>query len=112
MMSIAELLDQREYWYAREQGDLVCYRLDDMTPVHLANLRAWLMRNAEKMHSATLASLWSVSAFFQGEQAIFEIDRDIERLQEADPRAWIKEQPLVEEITRRLAGLLEQTHGG
>jgi len=110
-MSMAELLEQREVWYAREEGELVCVRLDDMDARHLANLRGWLVRNADKMHSAALGSLWSIGSFLQGEQALIDLDFCIAGMAEADPVTWIEEQPLLVAITKRLATLLEQTHG-
>ncbi|SRR5579859_4286761 len=110
-MSISELLDQEEVWYASRHGELTEMRLAEMPGGHLANLRAWLLRNAGSLHSAAVSGLYGLASFIGGEMAADDLDRSIASLEEMSPQAWMEEQPLFEAITRRLGELLEETHG-
>lgn len=110
---LGDLLDQDVYWCPRDpDGSLGYVLLEDMTSSHLANLRAWLIRNAGKAHSAALSSLYGMSSLIGGEQASYDLDIAIGSLEEQDPAEWMEEQPLLTRITTLLADRLEETHGG
>lgn len=109
--SIGELLDQDEIWVMRQDGKLRAIRVEDMDAAHLANLRTWLLSRAEEIILGAIQWHIGMAAHIQGEQALFELDKDIARLEAANPREWLEEQPLLQAITARMAALLEQTHG-
>lgn len=103
-LGILELLDQDEIWYARQDGQLVVLRLDEMTQRHLANLRGWLLDNAGRAHSSEACALYGFASFIGGEQASYDLDAAIGALEEQDPREWMREKPLFQAITRRITG--------
>lgn len=99
-----DLLDQDQVWQARQDDGLVVLRVDEMKPAHLENLRAWLLRNAPRLHSMEVSALYSMTSLVQGEIALDDLDQAIGQAAQEDPRSWIRDKPLFKGITRRLAG--------
>lgn len=98
--SFEELLGQREVWWPRDSksGELVEVKLADMHYRHLMALRSMLLSRAEGMHRAHITRLHNALLFTSGDQAEFELGRELDRLEEMTARQWMREQPLVEAI--------------
>lgn len=101
---MGELLAQDKIWVSRGEDGLTEQRLQDMTTSHLQNLRAWLIRNAGRLHSSATSFLYGISSLLQGDQALRDLDCDIAAMENMQPRDWLEEQLLFEAITR----LIEQ----
>jgi hypothetical protein len=110
-MGVLDLLGQEKFWYSRRGTYLVPQSLDDMDSTHLANLRAWLLRNAGPLHSAALSALNGMASFVSAEMASADLDSSISEIEEMSPQQWMETQPLFEAITDRLGDRLDETHG-
>lgn len=108
---MGDLLDQTAFWCAREEGELVVVELAGMSSTHLANLRAWLVRNAEKLQASEISGLYGIAGGVTGEMAAADLDCAIASAEEETPQAWLESKPLFEEITRLLGTKLDETHG-
>ncbi|MER6605871.1 hypothetical protein ABT282_08120 [Streptomyces sp. NPDC000927] len=99
---LVELLDQDEIW-VNANGERL--RLDDMEPRYCGNVRALLMRNAGSYLDHLM---WSMTRGPgpSGDMACDAFDRAFDELLEAsnDPETWMREQPLLVALARRIRG--------
>jgi hypothetical protein len=109
LMSIGELLDQDEIWISRRNAELKTERLDEMDLEHLKNLRSWLLRQADSIQWGMLNQLETIAARANGEQAQYDIDREVASLQGIDPEIWMRGTVLFEALTDRIEAVLLHT---
>lgn len=99
-MGMGDLLNQDEIWISRKNGELVTQRLEEMPTRHLRNLRNWMKASEGSLHNAAIRGLRSAEATLQGEQALYDIGRDIADLEGQYPHAWLRKQPFYQAITQ------------
>jgi hypothetical protein len=104
-MSMAELLDQSEIWQAREDGNLVLVRIDEMTESHIENLRGWLLSNSGRIYDSAYHSLYQAGTFFSGGNALDSIDAEMAAMDSVRPSQWMQGQPLFQALGKRLEEL-------
>lgn len=63
-----------DYWTMRDGSKI---RVKDMADSHLINSLKMMRRNASKAISAVTSSMLALSCGFQGEEASYQIDREI-----------------------------------
>lgn len=99
---MAALLGQDKVWYSRRSQTLIEEDLDEMDLDHIKNLRNYLLRNAEAILWSLVSDLERSGMVHGSEQAQFDLDRELARLDGADPEAWMRGTILFESLTDRL----------
>ena len=77
--------------------------IEDMDDEHLLNSIAVLERTAGREKQRELSAAYSVASFIQGEQAGYDIERDISRLEEMSDREFLEEYVQVYRKMKRIA---------
>lgn len=77
-----------DYWQTQDGRRIAVKDMDDR---HLANTIAMLERNASRYKETMLGNLYAMEGGLQGEQAQYDIGRDISRLEEMDVQEFLEE---------------------
>lgn len=84
----SDRLDQASYWVS---ADLTVHKVSEMDHDHLLNTRAWLIRNAGRIHSTEARQMMAWASMFNGEMAQMEADRACDQFFDLNPTRWVKE---------------------
>lgn len=89
-----DILHQSEVWV---DANGVEHYIPFMSPRHKRNVVKFLERNASTICTHVALDIMSQTHMITGEQALIEIDRGIERM-EQNPVDWIHDLPLMEAL--------------
>ena len=94
--SLTELLQQKKWWYTPAHADPI--KVKEMTSTHRANLLRWLERHAAKLQDSACRQLEGLAGMINGEMALDDLEREVDRMESQDSLAWLNDQPLVKRL--------------
>lgn len=94
-----DLLEQEEIWQPADEEPTHITNLDDD---HLVNLKAFFLRNAHKIHSGVVSSMYSFASTLGGEMAQDAMMSKSAALKRKNPLLWMEERPLYRAICREI----------